>query len=123
MIDDENVNQNPAHKKGNDYAYLRKQNTRPMRERVLGEAIHIAEYIGLLVIAIATMFAGTGEIMHMIQAREVTLGDLLLLFLYLEVLAMIGVYLKSGKLPIRFPHLHCYCCLSSTFDSRLKRTY
>ena len=41
--------------------------------------------------------------MHMVNMREVTLGDLLLLFLYLEVLAMIGIYLKSGKLPIRFP--------------------
>jgi protein PsiE len=33
----------------------------------------------------------------------VTLADLLMLFLYLEVLAMVGAYYRSGKLPVRFP--------------------
>jgi protein PsiE len=33
----------------------------------------------------------------------VALADLLLMFLYLEVLAMIGQYFKSGQLPVRFP--------------------
>ena len=32
-----------------------------------------------------------------------TLADLLLLFIYLEVLAMVSMYLKAGKLPIRIP--------------------
>jgi protein PsiE len=41
--------------------------------------------------------------MVMVQNMKVTLGDLLLLFLYLEVLAMVAIYLDSGKLPIRFP--------------------
>lgn len=31
------------------------------------------------------------------------LADLLLLFIYLEVLAMVVIYLKSGQLPIRIP--------------------
>lgn len=76
---------------------------RPLRDRALAEVITIAEYIGLLVITLATIVAAGGEISHMVSARTVTLGDLLLLFLYLEVLAMVGIYLKSGKLPIRFP--------------------
>ena len=37
------------------------------------------------------------------EARAVTLADLLLLFIYLEVLAMVAIYLDSGKLPIRIP--------------------
>ena|GEM_PF-332824 len=88
---------------GKDYRAMRSQAQRPLRERLLGEAIHITEYIGLVVITIATIYAGAVEVMHMINVRAVTLGDLLLLFLYLEVLAMIGIYIKSGKLPIRFP--------------------
>ncbi|MEA1987906.1 MAG: phosphate-starvation-inducible PsiE family protein [Pseudomonadota bacterium] len=87
----------------NEYSSMRAQNSRPLRDRVLVEVIHITEYIGLVVITIATMFAAAAEVMHMVSAQTVTLGDLLLLFLYLEVLAMIGIYLKSGKLPIRFP--------------------
>lgn len=39
----------------------------------------------------------------MIDAWSVTLADLLLLFIYLEVLAMLAIYLESGKLPIRIP--------------------
>ncbi len=87
----------------NSYTYQRNASQRPIHDRLLGEAIHIFEYLGLLVIAIATVFAGATEVMKMVGVGEVTLGDLLLLFLYLEVLAMVAIYLKSGKLPIRFP--------------------
>lgn len=73
------------------------------KERVLAEVIHFAEYLGLLVIAIATIFAGYTEVSKMVLAQSVTLGDLLLLFLYLEILAMVAIYIKTGKLPIRFP--------------------
>jgi len=39
----------------------------------------------------------------MFKAMNVTLADLLLLFIYLEVLAIVGIYLKTGKLPVRVP--------------------
>ncbi|NCA69099.1 MAG: phosphate-starvation-inducible E [Sphingobacteriia bacterium] len=61
------------------------------------------EMLGLLVIAIATLIAGAQEVLEMVAKREVSLADLLLLFIYLEVLAMVGVYLESGSLPIRMP--------------------
>ncbi|MDP2694607.1 MAG: phosphate-starvation-inducible PsiE family protein [Gallionella sp.] len=65
--------------------------------------LSLVEHIGLLVIAIATVIAMTSEVTAMALARQVTLADLLLLFLYLEVLAMVGAYYRSGKLPVRFP--------------------
>ena len=65
--------------------------------------LSLVEHIGLLVIAIATVFAMANETMTMVRAAQVTLTDLLLLFLYLEVLAMVGLYYNSGKLPVRFP--------------------
>jgi len=63
----------------------------------------IAEDIGLLVISLSTIVAMGFEIVSMFQAMKVTLADLLLLFIYLEVLAMAGIYLKTGKLPVRIP--------------------
>lgn len=63
----------------------------------------LIEYIGLAVITVATVIAGIIEVNVMIEAGRVTLADLLLLFLYLEILAMVGVYFESGKLPVRFP--------------------
>jgi len=66
-------------------------------------AIIWIEDIGLIIIAIATVIAVGIEIISMLEARTVTLADLLLLFIYLEVLAMVAMYLDSGKLPVRMP--------------------
>ena len=63
----------------------------------------LTEYLGLAVITIATMIASVHEIGVMVDAGTVNLGDLLLLFLYLEILAMVGLYFRSGRLPVRFP--------------------
>ena len=65
--------------------------------------IKVVETVALFVIAIATLYALGEEIWKLISTRTVTLGDLLLLFIYLEVLTMVGVYLESGTLPVRIP--------------------
>ena len=67
------------------------------------KALTIVQDIGLLVVAIATMVALGIEIGAMVEARTVTLADLLLIFIYLEVFAMVSIYLESGKLPVRMP--------------------
>jgi len=66
-------------------------------------SLDLVQDIGLIVVAIATVIAIGSEIMLMVNNRAVMLADLLLLFIYLEVLAMVAIYLKSGKLPIRIP--------------------
>ncbi len=63
----------------------------------------VVEHIGLAVVTLATIIAMTGEVGLMLSAGQATLADLLLMFLYLEILAMVGLYYKSGKLPVRFP--------------------
>lgn len=65
--------------------------------------LYALEVLGLLLITIATIVAATQEVTKMVEAREVTLADLLLLFIYLEVLTMVGIYLRSGALPVRMP--------------------
>lgn len=65
--------------------------------------LHTFEKIGLVIIAVATVVAIGQEVMVMVENRTVRLADLLLLFIYLEVLAMAGIYLQSGKLPVRLP--------------------
>jgi len=78
---------------------MKKQTIREFNKSLLS----LVENLGLLVIGIATVFAMGAETLVMIRAMQVTLTDLLLLFLYLEVLAMVGLYYHSGKLPVRFP--------------------
>ena len=65
--------------------------------------LSLVENIGLLVIAIATIIAMTGEVITMVKAARITMADLLLLFLYLEVLTMVGLHYNTGKMPVRFP--------------------
>lgn len=72
-------------------------------KRMNQSALHLLEHVGLGIIAIATVAAAFGEVSTMIGAGAVTLPDLLLMFLYLEVLAMVAIYYEQGKLPIRFP--------------------
>ena len=71
--------------------------------RIGHKAITWVEDVGLIIIAISTVIAVGIEISSMFEARTVTLADLLLLFIYLEVLAMVAMYLDSGKLPVRMP--------------------
>lgn len=65
--------------------------------------INLIEAIGLVVIAIATVVAGYQEVMLMVNNAKVTLADLLLMFIYLEVLAMVGLFYSSGSLPVQVP--------------------
>ena len=54
-------------------------------------------------IAILTLIATVQEILVIIEARKVGLSDLLLLFIYTEVLGMIGVFYASNRIPITLP--------------------
>ena len=65
--------------------------------------LHWIENVGLIVILLATLVASFQELQVMVVARKVTLTDLLLLFLYLEIFTMLGLYYKQGKLPVRYP--------------------
>jgi protein PsiE len=67
------------------------------------QAIAIIEDLGLFLILIATAVAIGQEFWHMIEARKVELSDLLLLFIFLEVITMVEYYWRLGKLPVRIP--------------------
>ncbi len=67
------------------------------------KSLHFIEQMGLLIILIATIIAVGQEVLVMIGQMKVELKDLLLLFIYLEIIAMIQIYYEEHRLPIRFP--------------------
>ena len=69
----------------------------------MDKAIKVIEKILLIIIAFATIFATFQEILTLIENRSVELADLLLLFIYTEVLGMVGVFYKSNRIPITLP--------------------
>jgi protein PsiE len=72
-------------------------------KKSVSRTLALAQDFGLIVVAIATLVAIGIEIKVMIDNSYVSLTDLLLLFIYLEVLTMVGVYYESGELPIKIP--------------------
>ena len=69
--------------------------------------------LGLLVIIlISTIIAVFIEIVNMYQVRSVTLADLLLMFLYLEVMAMVRVFWDEQSIRITIPLLIAITALS-----------
>lgn len=72
-------------------------------KKTVSRTLALAQDFGLVVVAIATLVAIGIEIDIMVDNRYVSLTDLLLLFIYLEVLTMVAVYYESGELPIKIP--------------------
>lgn len=65
--------------------------------------ISLIEHAGLIVVLIATVVAAAQEILAMWSHRQVGVTDLLLLFIYLEIVTMSAVYWRVGRLPVRMP--------------------
>ncbi len=71
--------------------------------RLGAHGLYAVERTGLVLIVLATMCATYLKIRSMITGEEVTISDLLLLFIYLEVVSMSSVYWRAHKLPVRMP--------------------
>ncbi len=63
------------------------------------------QLILMVIILISTVIAVGIEIYKMFQNQSVTLADLLLMFLYLEVLAMVRVFWNQQSISITLPLL------------------
>ncbi len=57
----------------------------------------------IAIILIATITAIMFEIMRMIEVQYVELADLLLLFIYVEVIGMVRVYYVSNRVRMTYP--------------------
>ncbi len=66
----------------------------------------------LIIILISTIIAVFIEIINMYKTQSVTLADLLLMFLYLEVMAMVRVFWEQQSISITLPLLIAITALS-----------
>ena len=74
-----------------------------MNDKLISKYIHLAEKTLLIVIAFATIYATVQEIYELVKIKRVLLADLLLLFIYTEVLGMVAVFYKSNRIPVTLP--------------------
>jgi phosphate starvation-inducible membrane PsiE len=66
---------------------------------ILFELFHL---FGLFVIGVAIVWASWVEVFEIIARGGPKIKDVLLLFIYLELGAMVGIYLQNPSLPVRY---------------------
>ena len=59
-------------------------------------------YLALFVIGSTIVWSAVYEYLQMMDRGYASLKDILLLFIYLELGAMVGIYFKTKKLPVQF---------------------
>ena len=76
-----------------------------LKDRIdgLGTALVRAfQLVALFVIGGTIVWSAASDYLAMIRAGRAGLEDILLLFIYLELGAMVGIYFKTNHLPVRF---------------------
>lgn len=66
---------------------------------ILVKAFHL---LALFAIGAATVWSAVHAFLEMVEAGKASVPDILLLFIYLELGAMVGIYFKTNRMPVRF---------------------
>ena len=65
-------------------------------------AVEAFHYLALFGIGAITAYAAIMTFIDMLQKGGISVDDILLLFIYLELGAMVGIYFKTNHMPVRF---------------------
>jgi len=63
----------------------------------------VSEKLVLAIIGALTMVAVAMEIYELYLARRIELADLFLLFIYAEIIGMVGAFYSSSRIPVTLP--------------------
>jgi protein PsiE len=66
---------------------------------ILVKSFHL---LALFAIGGATVWSAIHSFLGMVEVGRADVADILLLFIYLELGAMVGVYFKTNRMPVRF---------------------
>ena len=75
----------------------------PLESKIAGIAFHIAERRLLVIVALLTLGGVAGELSHAWAAQSISLGDILMMFLYTEVLGMVAVFYTGHASTFVYP--------------------
>ena len=65
-------------------------------------AVEAFHYLALFGIGAVTAYAAIKAFIGMLGQEYIAVDDILLLFIYLELGAMVGIYFKTNHMPVRF---------------------
>ena len=82
-----------------------------------------SEKLLLAIIGISTCVASAIYLYEMILAREILLGDLFMLFIYAEILAMVGAFYSTNRIPVTLPIIVAITALCRLIIMQTKDMY
>ena len=62
-----------------------------------------SEKVLLAIIGIATCIAAAQYLISMYESRAIELADLFLLFIYVEIIGMVGAFYSTNRIPVTLP--------------------
>ena len=71
-------------------------------DKVGNELVGVFHRLALFGIGAATVWAAGWTFIDLFAKHHATIADLLLMFIYLEIGAMVGIYFKTNHMPVRF---------------------
>jgi protein PsiE len=79
-----------------------RQGVNRFSEAVGGFLVDAFHYLALFAIGGATVWSAVHAFFDMATKGRASIEDILLLFIYLELGAMVGIYFKTNHMPVRF---------------------
>jgi len=86
------------------------------------EIIRTTQLVGAAIVLVATTIAFCLEILKMANVQSIELADLLLLFIYLEVMGMVGNYWSNQSIRLTYPLFIAITALSRLIILQKKDT-
>jgi protein PsiE len=71
-------------------------------QKIGDSLVYLFHYLALFGIGAMIAWSGIHDYLHMVQSGHASLEDILLLFIYLELGAMIGIYFRTHRLPVQY---------------------
>lgn len=71
-------------------------------DQIGNSLVGVFHRLALFAIGAATVWAAGWEFWELLDKHHASVSDLLLLFIYLEIGAMVGIYFKTNHMPVRF---------------------
>ena len=78
------------------------QRTHDFVELVGHGCVEVFHLLALFAIGATIVWAATFTFLGMVGSGKATIEDVLLLFIYLELGAMVGIYFKTNHMPVRY---------------------
>jgi protein PsiE len=78
------------------------QNAKHRLDRLGGSLVSGFQLAALFVIGATIVWSAAHDYLEMIRVGHARLDDILLLFIYLELGTMVGIYFKTDRLPVLF---------------------